>query len=387
MKFSSRLSDSYRPNRLTELLQQKRTNGVSIIDLTLANPTTAGFDYPYRAIAAALAAAGHHPYTPDPLGLDIARAAIVDYYAERGWHVSPEQILLTASTSEAYGFLLQLLCDPGDSIWAPQPSYPLFDLLGQLARVRVSRYPLIEDRIDGWRVGEVDWEDKTARAIISVEPNNPTGTVLTSDDWTKLLTFSAQRQMPMIVDTVFADYADPSARIFERLADLNDRPAFVLSGLSKVVGLPQLKLSWIVTTGPANDRERVLSHLSFIADTYLTVAGPVQHALPALVMLGRSVRQQIQARIQRNRITLADLVASAGLRLLPTAGGWTAVCELPQQIDDEAFVIRLLEIYDCLIHPGYFYDFQSERMIVVSLLSLENEFDSGIERIRRCLCR
>ena len=295
--------------------------------------------------------------------------------------VSPSRILLTASTSEAYSYLFKLLANPGDEILVPRPSYPLFEALAGLDSVRAVQYPL---RYDGvWHVDfdalerAVTWR---TRAMVVVNPNNPTGSFLKRDEAARLEIFAAGRALAILSDEVFADYGfgeDP-ARVVT-LADTRTALTFVMSGLSKIAGLPQMKLGWIVASGPGN--ERALDRLEWIADTFLSVATPVQVALPRLLEISEGIRAQIRARTAANLALLRALTLRSAANVLTVEGGWYAVLQVPRTQSEEQWAIALLRDYNVLVQPGFFYDFESEAFLVVSLLTEAATFEKGVRRI------
>ncbi len=356
-------------NRLSKSL----TATGDCLDLTVSNPTKVGLPSP--SLSAWQGDRLAH-YAPAALGLPSARAAVADYYMERGRTVSPDQVVLCASTSEAYSWLFKLLCDPGCSVLCPQPSYPLFAELAALDSVRLRPYQF--RYTDSWQldpgtVGEAQLP--STRAVLAVNPNNPTGTFLQTAEIKRL----AATGLPLIVDEVFVDYAWDGS--FERsLVGRHDGLSFILSGLSKVCGLPGLKLSWIVVQGPDEERKEALTRLERIADTYLSVGSPVQQSLPRILEAGKGVRQAIRERISENRKTLQD----SGLKLLHADGGWYAILQTSRG-DDEELAVHLVRDHGVLTHPGYFYDLPMEGCLVISLLPEPDILDEGLRRIREGL--
>jgi alanine-synthesizing transaminase len=380
--FSSRLKWDSPANALSALLAEKRSAGSCVLDLTESNPTHAGFAYPGDEILAALADARSLRYDPAPRGLDSAREAVAEYYARRGVAADPSRILLAASTSEAYSYLFKLLADPGDEILVPRPSYPLFEFLAALESVQVRHYPL---RYDGaWRV---DFEalERTAglraRAIVVVNPNNPTGSFLKRDEWARLEEFAASRRIAIVSDEVFSDFAiapDP-ARV-ATLAGGCSVLTFSMSGLSKVAGLPQMKLGWIVAGGPQH--EAALNGLEWIADTYLSVATPVQAALPRLLRATEPVRAQILERTRANLAFLRGAIGSGSpFQVLNVEGGWYAILQVPRIRSEEQWALDLLADHDVLVQPGFFYDFDSDAFLVLSLLTPSQVFEQGVNQV------
>jgi alanine-synthesizing transaminase len=375
--FSRRLPWDVETNPLTRLLQKKRAAGANILDLTLSNPTRAGFVYPEQAILDALADARSLPYEPEAAGLLDARQAVSEYYSPRlgtGGPIPPSQILLTASTSEAYAYLFKLLADPGDEVLAPSPSYPLFEFLAALESVTVVPYRLEYDH--GWFIDMPYLQSRVTprtRAVIVVNPNNPTGSFLKRDELRQLMEICATHRLALISDEVFADYAlrlDPG-RVSCVAAD-SAVLAFSLSGLSKVAGLPQMKLGWIAAGGPGH--EQALRRLELIADTYLSVSTPVQTAAARLLATRAAIQSQILTRTQSN-------LAALDGRALDVEGGWCATLRLARTRTEEEWVMYLLAECDVLVQPGYFFDFESEAFVVLSLLTPEPILREGLGRI------
>jgi aspartate/methionine/tyrosine aminotransferase len=389
-RFSARLSWDLRPNRLAQLLDEKRRAGVPVLDLTESNPTRAGFAYPGDEILAALADARSLRYDPSPAGAAVAREAVATYYSARGSRVSPDRILLTASTSEAYSYLFKLLANPGDEVLVPRPSYPLFDFLAALEAARTVPYSLRYH--DGWELDAAALRaavsDRT-RAIVIVNPNNPTGSFLKAEERTALVSLCRERELTLISDEVFSDYTLGSdANRVATLAGESDVLTFCLNGLSKVAGMPQMKAGWIVLAGPEAAQAAARERLELIADTYLSVATPTQHALPRLLALGEGVRGQIQARVRQNLAWLQSAVASeSGCRVLQAEGGWYAILRVPRTRSEEQWCLDLLERDHVLVQPGFFYDFDSEAYLVVSLLPSGNIFREGIGRLLQAVGR
>jgi len=383
--FSDRFKWSLEPSRFARLIEEKRRAGARILDLTESNPTRAGFDYPSEEILNALSRAPAMLYEPAPRGLPVAREAVAGYYAERGFNVDPERIHLTASTSEAYSFLFKLLADQGESVLTPQPSYPLFEFLAALEGVELRPYELHYVHTAGWRI-DFDSVEKAVmpntRAIILVSPNNPTGSFTKLREVDRLNAICARHELALIADEVFGDYGfgDDSSRAGSLVSN-DSALTFVLSGLSKILALPQMKLGWIVTGGPAGLREEAIERLDFIADTFLSVAAPVQHSAPAWLRLRRSMQAQILDRVLANLNWLRGMTEESPLRLLSVEGGWYATLELPRQFTEEEWAMKLLEKDDVLAHPGYFFDFSREAFLILSLLPCAEIFREGVSRI------
>ncbi len=391
--FSSRTSWSLTPNRLSEQFEERRRQGLAVFDLIESNPTRCGFIFDSQEILGALADPRSLTYEPDPRGLLSARLAVVGYYAERGVELDPEQIFLTSSTSEAYSYVFRLLADPGDNILVPRPSYPLLDFLVRLSDLELSPYPLEYDQ--GWHI---DLESVAAsvnpgtRAILVIHPNNPTGSFVRRGELQFLLDCCKKRRLVLIADEVFVDYAfapdndDPRGKKYgQRVishAGTSEALTFTLSGLSKISALPQMKVAWMVVNGPAEDLGTALARLELITDTYLSVSGPVAHALPELLEARRSLQPQILKRVRLNLRWLDEqLSRDSPLSRLKVEGGWYAILKFPAIRSDEDWAIELLRQDGVLVHPGHFYDFPSEGYLVVSLLPATEIFEQGIAKI------
>lgn len=377
--FSSRLPARLRPNPLSQAVSRARTAGTVRVDLTETNPTVVGLDYPTAAVEA-LAVRAALTYRPAALGTDDARRAVARACTKAP---DPARIMLTASTSEAYSFLFKLLCDPGDEVLVPHPSYPLFDLLTALDGVRQAPYLL--DEAGGWCLDRASIEDGVSpatRALLVVSPNNPTGSMLRRGDRDWLVTFAGDRGLGLISDEVFADYPlAPRADVTTLLGE--DRVlTFTLGGLSKSAGLPQMKLAWTVVSGPEDLVASALERLEIIADSYLSVSTPVQLAAPALIDAGLQVREAIRGRLRQNLETLRRAVRHApALTIQEPDGGWSAVLRVPAILSEEQWVLHLLEEHGVLAHPGYFFDIETGVHLVISLLPLPDVFEAGVSRI------
>jgi len=383
--FSSRIPTELTPNPLTAALRAARADGRVLVDLTESNPTRAGFDYPPDLLAPLGDARGLR-YAPSPLGTLDARRAIAADYARQGISVEPRRIVLTASTSDGYSLLFKLLADAGDEVLVPRPSYPLFDHLTRLDLVATREYDL---DIDGsWSIDFTSIErvlTPRTRAVLVVSPNNPTGSFVTAHELERLAALCAPRGIAIIADEVFADYeleagaAGRAARVTTR----TDVLSFALGGLSKSVGLPQVKLGWMAVGGPDRLVDEALERLELICDSYLAVSTPAQNAVGGILERGAAVRAQIAARVVANYRTLQTMTAGASsCRALPAAGGWYAVLRVPSLEPEEDLVLRLLAD-GVLTHPGYFFDFPRESYLIVSLLPSEAVFADGLSRVLR----
>jgi alanine-synthesizing transaminase len=380
--FSSRLPTDLRPNALARAIATATTDGAPLIDLTVSNPTSVGFDYP-PDLFGSLSSPAVATYRPEPLGLRRAREAVAGEYGRRGLDVPWEHIVLTASTSEAYSFLFKLLCAPqGDRVLVPVPSYPLFEHLTALDGVTAAPYRLDYGGRWGLDFASVDgqWNART-RAVLAVSPNNPTGSVLTADELEELGRRAAERDVALVIDEVFADYAlepahDTHAAVPPRAL------TFRLGGLSKSAALPQLKLGWIAVEGPDGLVTGALERLELIGDTYLSVSTPVQVAAPDLLAAAGVIRAEVERRIRGNYRRLHDLArAYPGIDVLPAAGGWSAVLRIPAGAGEEEFVLQLIEQDRVIVHPGFFFDFPHEAFVVVSLLPEAGDFETGVRRV------
>jgi alanine-synthesizing transaminase len=371
--FSSRFHWDFRPNRVTSLLAEKRRAGTRVLDLTESNPTHAGFDYPLEIVRTF-----EDPrvlrYEPSAAGLLSAREAVSRYYASRGREVGVERILLTASTSEGYAYLFKLLTDPGDHVLVPRPSYPLFEFLATMENVGVRQYPLAyhgEWSIDLDALRAMITE--RTRAIVLVNPNNPTGSYVSRAEWDALTGLG----VPLISDEVFSDYG------FAGHAHGLSRATYTMSGLSKVAGLPQMKLGWIVVDGP--QQREAMEKLEWIADTYLSVSAPVQYAAARLLDAGETVQRQIRDRTAVNLAFAREAFAGSAADVLNVQAGWYIVVKVPRVRSEEEWTLELLGREDVLVQPGYFYDFEAEAFLVISLLTPPQIFGEGVARLKRML--
>lgn len=384
LAYSRRLAWPVSQNPLAVLADRKRNAGIPLLDLTVSNPTEAFDDYPHDAIAQALAETRDLAYRPHPFGEQQARTAVARFYASRGFEISSERLALTASTSEAYAVLFKLLCDPGDEILAPLPSYPLFEYLAALESVRISFYRLSYD--GSWFV---DFDSLCAgltdrtRAIVIVNPNNPTGSFLKRSEAQRLFHIAARHGVPVISDEVFMDYAfAPDASRSPTLIGSDSVLSFSLNGLSKSAGMPQMKLAWIVMNGPESECSAACQRLELILDTYLSVNTPAQRALPQLLEIGAGMRERILRRAKENLDILRDRLNGSAGHLLAVEGGWSAIIQVPRTLPEDTWAANLLEQRDVTVQPGYFFDMPSEAFLVVSLIVHPKVFREGIARLR-----
>jgi alanine-synthesizing transaminase len=392
--FASRTNWRLEPNRFTRALEEHRRTGKELLDLTASNPTACGLAYPEQLIVAALADRRALEYRPESKGLHEAREAVAGYYiGRRGFagpgareaaEVDPERILLTSGTSEAYSHIFRLLCEAGDEILVPAPSYPLFEFLADLADIRLVPYPLLYDH--GWQMDFASMRaalTPRSRAVLVVHPNNPTGSFVKPRQAAELAEICAAHEMAIVADEVFLDYAGgpEPARTFA----LHDGVlTFTLSGLSKISLLPQMKLAWTVVSGPQALVHRAIERLEIIADTYLSPGTPVQLALPKFLALRHGLQEQLKVRISSNLAALDDeLRASKLLARLERDGGWYAVLRVPVTGTDEDLAVALLERCSVLVHPGHFFNFSRDGFLVLSLITPEEQFREGVRSLRK----
>ena len=386
MQFSRRTNWNTEESELARAHRLRVEAGLPVADLTASNPTRCGFTYPPDLLAA-LGDPRALDYDPQPRGLSAAREAVCAYYGDRGVTVDPGQVVLTTSTSEAYSFLFRLLCDPGSEIVVPQPGYPLFDFLAVLDDVRQKHAPLVYDH--GWQIDPEGFRrviTPATRAIVLVHPNNPTGHFTKWWEADRLAQLCREFDLALIVDEVFLDYGfglGDSDRVDTFSAGLGGVPVFVVSGLSKIAGLPQMKAAWIVATGP--DRTAAVARLEVIADTFLSMNAPVQWALPAWLAGRVQVQKQIRDRVGANLAELDRQLAGQGtMRRLDVEGGWYVVLRIPAIKPDETTVRGLLD-RGVWVHPGYFFGLPESGWLVVSLLAAEAEFSTGVTVLLDCL--
>ncbi len=405
--FSDRTNWRLTQNRFTQAVEEARARGMKLLDLTASNPTRVGLEYDSAAILSALGSARALDYDPQSKGLLSAREAVAAYYRSehRICDLDAEKIVLTTSTSEGYSYVFRLLCNAGDELLVPKPSYPLFEFLADLQDVKLVPYPLIYDH--GWQMDFPSLETAVTartRGVVVVHPNNPTGSYVQAGEFGSLNEFCRVHSLALIVDEVFLDYrldvgtaalgcpverssTAPSARIGETrqrpsFAGNREVLTFTLSGLSKISALPQMKVAWVVTSGPRAEVQAAMGRLEVIADTYLSMNAPVQWAVPDLLEQRKGIQQQLMARVQRNLAELdRQLAGRTACQRLCVEGGWYAVLRIPVTQSDEELAIALVREMSVLVHPGHFYDFPSDGYLVLSLITAEREFGEGIGRV------
>jgi len=377
MKFAKRTAWNLESNPLTSLLEDRRKAGRPLIDLTQSNPTDCAFKYP-EGLSETLSDPGNLCYSPSAAGILPAREAVCRYYGQKGVYLRPEQIFLTASTSAAYSFLFRLLCDPGDTVAFPAPSYPLFEFLVSINDLKTYYY-FWEYRQE-WRMhpdAMAGLEKQDLKACVLVNPNNPTGSFYSPGEIRRFNDLARSRDFSLICDEVFHDFAFAQESV-STLAGNREVLTFVLNGLSKTLALPQMKLSWIVISGPEDQVDDAVKRLEVIADTYLSVNTPVQRALPFWLEKKDVIQEGMKQRIKANYEWLKKTVPSDAGEVLDTQAGWCAVLRLSEGIDEETFVLELLERKGVLVHPGFFFEFQQDPYVVISLIVPENRFREGV---------
>jgi len=382
MRFSERTAWDLGENSFAGRLREARAAGLPLFDLTISNPTACGFAYDERSLLAPLSETSALLYEPVPLGMENARAAVAAYYRDLGAEVALDRLCLTTSTSEAYSYLFRLLCDPGDEVLAASPSYPLFDYIARLDDVRLVEYPLLYH--DGWQIDLHALEasiTKRTRAVIVVHPNNPTGHFCSSAEREAVQKLCAERGVALIVDEVFLDYGLPCAEAQSFATGQSPALTFVLSGLSKVCALPQMKCSWIATAGPKADVQAAMARLEMIADTFLSMNAPVQHGLPNWLASRHDMQGQIRARMTENLAALDAALAGSLCERLTMGGGWTAVLRVPRTVGGMEFREAALAA-GVVVQPGEFYGLPEGR-VVLSLLTPLDVWTAGIEILRK----
>jgi alanine-synthesizing transaminase len=382
--FSERTNWKLARNRFTQALEEVRARGAKVLDLTVSNPTRAGLHYEEQAILGALASPQALDYDPQSKGLREAREAVAEYYREEHGvrRTDAEQVILTTSTSEGYSFVFRLLCNAGDELLVPKPSYPLFEFLADLQDVKLASYELIYDH--GWQLDFPSLENALTartRGVVVVHPNNPTGSYVQSGEMETLNSFCREHGLAVIADEVFLDYGLENTEHVS-FAGNRDVLTFTLSGLSKIAALPQMKVAWVVTSGPGSEAAEAMGRLEVIADTYLSMNAPMQWATPALLAQRKNIQPQLLERVRTNLTELdRQLAGQQACQRLSVDGGWYAVLRVPVTRSDEDLAIELLREKSVLVHPGHFYDFPRDGYLVLSLITPQLEFAEGMTAI------
>jgi alanine-synthesizing transaminase len=384
--FSRRTDWKLTPNRFTQAQQELRAAGREVIDLTISNPTRAELHYDAETILQAFINPKAMDYDPQPKGLHSAREAVAGYYGKQHDDIDPESIVLTTSTSEGYSYLFRLLCNVEDEILVPKPSYPLFEFLADLQDVKLVPYPLLYDH--GWQIDFPSLYkavNHRTRAVVVVHPNNPTGSFVADEEGNQLNNFCREYKLSLIADEVFLDYAHDGAPRSTFAAN-REVLTFTLSGISKISGLPQMKLAWIVANGPAEVVSAALARMEVIADTYLSMNAPIQLAAPALLKQRHSIQPLLLDRVRANLSELDRALAKQKTcRRLDVDGGWYAVLRVPVRESDEDLAIEILQRLSVVVHPGHFYDFSGDGHLIVSLITPPQDFHKGIARVLELL--
>lgn len=384
--FSHRTSWKLTQNALTSAIEEARQAGVNLLDLTTSNPTRAGLKYDSENLLAAFSNDKALDYDPQSKGLLSAREAVAEYYRQEHdiFQLDPERIILTTSTSEAYSYIFRLLCNAGDEILVPKPSYPLFEFLADLQDVRLIAYPLLYDH--GWQIDFPSLYKSVThrtRAVVVVHPNNPTGSFVRAQEVTALSGFCKEYGLAIIADEVFLDYAlDGAPRT--SFAKNDEVLTFALSGVSKVSGLPQMKLAWMIVNGPPDAASDAMARLEVIADTYLSMSAPIQLAAPVLLDQRKNIQPLLLDRVRENMQELdRALLRQNSCQRLEVDGGWYAILRVPVTRSDEELSVELVRSAGVLVHPGHFFDFASEGNLVLSLITAPAAFREGVKRILR----
>ncbi|HET7207106.1 MAG TPA: pyridoxal phosphate-dependent aminotransferase [Terriglobales bacterium] len=381
--FSKRTDWKLVPNALTLAQEEMKAGGREVLDLTVSNPTRVGLNYDVDEILTALSQPQVLDYDPQPKGMLSARQAVAAYYRDQhdAFGIDPENIVLTASTSEGYSYVFRLLCNPGDKILVPNPSYPLLEFLADLQDVTLVPYPLVYDH--GWQIDFASLYkqvDHHTRAILIVHPNNPTGSYVRQEEISPLYAFCRDYNLALVVDEVFLDYAHDGAPRPSFAANPGVL-TFTLSGLSKISALPQMKLAWIVTSGPEDRVPAAIARLEVIADTFLSMSAPLQLALPVLLEQRKHIQPVLRDRLRANLEELdRQLADRPSCSRLEVEGGWYVVLRIPVTESDEELAIRILRSVSVLVHPGHFYDFHADGHLVLSLITPSEHFRQGVHR-------
>jgi alanine-synthesizing transaminase len=383
---SRRFNYNIEDNKISKLLKQKKSAGIEVLDLTESNPTKVFLEYDVTGILKSISHPDSMKYNPDPKGIQTAREAISLYYKDKNVEINEDDIFLTSGTSEAYSFVLKLLTDPSDEILIPRPGYPLFSFIAEMESVEIQYYDLNYSNDGFWKIDFDSLKScltNKSKAIICINPNNPTGNYIKKDELNELISICRTYNLALICDEVFMDYEiEVDKKDIFSFSGKKDVLTFTLNGLSKICALPQLKLSWIVVNGPQKERDEAKAKLEIITDTYLSVGTPIQLALRSLLEGKEIIQMKIRNRIIRNYNFLKEeLLNRNNVELLNTEGGWYSILKVKSDIDEEYLTHSLLKEKDVYVHPGYFFDFKDEGYIVVCLLTSEEIFSEGMKRI------
>ena len=380
--FSNRFNFDQSQNNISKLLDNKKKSGVTIYDLTESNPTQAGFIYDENSIMNSLSGKEILTYNPHPKGIRQARNSIFDYYKEQNVNIHSDSIFITSGTSESYSHLIKLLTNPGDEILIHKPGYPLLEFITEIENVKLSFYDLIYNYISGWQIDFDSLKNaisKNTKAIVIINPNNPTGSFIKQEEIIKLNIIAKENELALISDEVFFDFKD-SENIYSSFADNNHSLTFTLNGLSKICALPQMKMSWIIVNGQAKIKNEAIYKLEIINDTFLSAGTPIQLASATLLKNRINIQNQIMKRIINNYSILEKIIHNNSIvKLLKREAGWYAVLKINDNIEDEERAYMLLDKFNVYIHPGYFFNFEDDGYIVLSLITKEKIFRKGIE--------
>ncbi|MEJ5284485.1 MAG: pyridoxal phosphate-dependent aminotransferase [Brevinematia bacterium] len=386
MMFSDRIEYPFKINELTKLIES--VDKKRLINLSESNPTKAGLIHK-KDILSCFSKTRNLKYEPDPKGIKEARKVICDYYREKDIILSIDDIVITSGTSEAYSFIFKILCNPFDNILIPQPGYPLFDYLASLEMVKTKPYKLEYTHNIGWKIDFdflISQIDEKTKAIVLINPNNPTGSYISEEEKKEIINIAKKYNLALISDEVFFDY-NIDGKNYNSFAGDKECLTFVLSGISKILALPQMKLSWIVISGKEEIKKEAIERLELVSDTFLSVSIPIQNSLKEFFKYGEKLKSKIINRVKENYFILQEYFNNSPVRVLKTSGGWSTILELPKIISEEEWIKRLLLEENCLVYPGYFFDFEREAFCSLSLIVEKNLLIKGIEKIMQIFYR
>jgi len=388
----------------SEVQKDAAAGGLAFIDMTVSSPLRVGLLFDVTPAVDAVKQE-FNLWDVNPAGTLKAREAVSEYYRSRGGNFTPEQILLTASTSEAYSILFKAFCNPGDAILTPVPGYPLLDTLAELENLECYPYflKLRREKAGKERCGDFRFVLDTdsllsapanAKILLLVCPHNPTGHSVSLPEWKEVVRFCEERNLVLVVDEVFGDYrfSEDVRRSWEYVSVLRHPersaakskdpvppkcPIVWLNGLSKICGSPQVKLGWMAVYAPEEMRESIHETLEYVADAYLSVSAPAQALAAPMLKQSAAYGTQISERLRQNLAALREKFPS---KYCPEIlGGWYAAIRLGG--DDEEQTLRLLKEKHVLVQPGFFFDFDEDGWIVISLLQEPSVFAEGLKRI------